>query len=208
MRSIRVSIPFKSQIESSDGLPQHVCTQCASELRIAFAYKKRCEESDAKLRDYFREHLSSAHVKLESMDLPPEELMDCNWLENVQSLAVADTVSAIHHHFQGSEYDEDTHADSHDVGTPTLSDDEKMDAPCIGAGKQPKSEDERSELVANNETRPSTVAKEGYKCEICFKPFKFFGAYNRHKFTHETHPEKRFTCDVCHGKFTRLYNLR
>lgn len=38
------------QVSEHDGLPQHICTKCYADLEIAYVFRKRCEENDAKLR--------------------------------------------------------------------------------------------------------------------------------------------------------------
>lgn len=199
-----------SQVKSSDGLPQHVCRECVSELRTAFAYKKRCEDSDYKLREYFREHLCSAEVKLETMDLPPEELVDCNWLENVQSFTNAEAVSVIK---RNSESDEDQYS-SAIIDTFAQSDNDetaenaqkanKFNASNIEEKTQPKSAMLHSQEGFAVEENHSTVANGIHRCAVCMKPFKFYCDYNRHKSVHDN----KFTCDICQVKFTRLYNLK
>lgn len=56
------------QVHIDDGLPRNVCVECAASLRAAFAYKQMCEESDAKLRRIFVQHLNSVRVKLERIE--------------------------------------------------------------------------------------------------------------------------------------------
>lgn len=204
-------------------MPQHICNKCDSELQIAFAYKRRCEESDAKLRDYFREHLNSAHVKLEEIDLTPDQLTDCNWLETAEMSAVAETVSDIN--CQESNDDGYSHPDFEAFGP---SDDDDIAGIDQKAGANVDSSRTESVNVSNHkierESSPkqllvvgdSTIREnhaqntnEGYSCEVCCKPFKFIGDLNRHKIFHDTAlAEKKFECDICEGKFTRLYNLR
>lgn len=40
------------QVWPNDGLPGQICTKCASKLHISFQFKKQCEKSDLKLRQY------------------------------------------------------------------------------------------------------------------------------------------------------------
>lgn len=45
-----------------------MCKQCVSDVQIAFVYKKKCEDSDVKLRAFFQERLSIAVVEVERND--------------------------------------------------------------------------------------------------------------------------------------------
>lgn len=217
------AIVSHSQIKSSDGLPQHVCRKCVSELRIAFAYKKRCEDSDYKLRDYFHEHSCGAEVKLEAVDLPPEELVDCNWLENVQSVTDAEALSVIKRHPESDEAHRmssvniDTFAQSDDDGSTgndleanasEESSNVENNAPNIEEETLSKSAKFHGQEDSAVERNPSTVANEVHRCAVCLKPFKFYCDYIQHKSVHDILPDKKFTCDICHVKFTRLYNLK
>lgn len=193
-----------------------MCRKCVSELRIAFAYKKRCEDSDFKLREYFREQLCSAEVKLEAIDLPAEEMVECNWLENVQPITNADDVSVIKRHTESDE----EHYSSANFDTFAQSDNDETDE-----NRQEGDANVESINVENNasniecaklhsqddsavERNQSTVANETHICKVCQKPFKYYSDYNRHKSVHDIQPDKKFTCDICHVKFTRLYNLK
>lgn len=48
-----------TQFNLDDGLPQKVCRKCISSLKAAIVFRKICEESDVKLREYFGQHLHS-----------------------------------------------------------------------------------------------------------------------------------------------------
>ncbi|GJQ86506.1 hypothetical protein Trydic_g10406 [Trypoxylus dichotomus] len=40
------------QVWQNDGLPAQICNKCSAKLHISFQFKKQCEKSDAKLRQY------------------------------------------------------------------------------------------------------------------------------------------------------------
>ncbi|XP_055601503.1 uncharacterized protein LOC129750558 [Uranotaenia lowii] len=40
------------QIEKNDGLPRYICNKCYQDLEVAYAFRKRCEKTDAKLRSH------------------------------------------------------------------------------------------------------------------------------------------------------------
>lgn len=40
------------QVWQNDGLPSQICNKCSAKLHISFQFKKQCEKSDAKLRQY------------------------------------------------------------------------------------------------------------------------------------------------------------
>lgn len=230
MYYILIYLLAHSQFKSNDGLPQHVCKKCASELQIAFAYKKKCEESDVKLRDYFRQHLCNARVKLEEIDSSLEEMVNYNQQENVQSLTLAEAISAINQNQfrESEEEDGDSHAN---FETFAPSDDNEMDENDQKInlnGESGRVEDNalitdyeskldtqkdlaeigKSESNFDTQLNQSIVTKGVYICEICRKPFKFVDDFNRHKSFHDISLDKKFTCDICQGKFTRLYNLK
>lgn len=209
---------FCFQIKSNDGLPQHVCTECVSELRIAFVYKKKCEESDIKLRDYFREHLHSSHVKLEEVDLQPDELMDSNWLQGAHSLAIADAIPVSNQYSLESDEGDDSHA-NFDTFTAPSDDDEivvKAQSSCMGndgseevklskcdefQNRKHSFEVEKSEFGANAETKETIDSTGMFRYEVSLID-------DDQKIVQDNAAGKKFTCDICEGKFTRLYNLK
>lgn len=40
------------QVSENDGLPKWICTDCYNELKIAYAFKQKCENADARLKQY------------------------------------------------------------------------------------------------------------------------------------------------------------
>lgn len=68
-QSIVLQLVFGAHLQFSaeDGLPQRVCRKCISAVRAAFDFKKMCEESDVKLREYFGQHLVT--VKEDKFDI-------------------------------------------------------------------------------------------------------------------------------------------
>ncbi|KAK9730407.1 Zinc-finger associated domain (zf-AD) [Popillia japonica] len=40
------------QVWQNDGLPAQICNKCSAKLHISYQFKKQCEKSDAKLRQY------------------------------------------------------------------------------------------------------------------------------------------------------------
>lgn len=208
-------------------MPQHICKKCVSDLQIAFAYKIRCEKSDAKLRDYFREHLNSAHVKLEEIDLTPDQLTECDWMETAEMSVVAETVSDNNYHQTWEESNDDGYSHPN-FETFTPSDDDEsakidqkvdvtIDSSHIESADASKNENERDSSPKQSPVgRDSTIEEnhaqstnKGFSCVVCCKPFKFIGDLNRHKIFHDAlMADKKFACDICDGKFTRLTNLR
>ncbi|KAK5646382.1 hypothetical protein RI129_004846 [Pyrocoelia pectoralis] len=47
------------QVWQNDGLPGQICNKCLAKLHISFQFKKQCEKSDAKLRQYMLEPLKT-----------------------------------------------------------------------------------------------------------------------------------------------------
>lgn len=52
MKPVVMEFIVSSQIWKDDGLPESICAKCVSRLHIAFQFKKTCEKSDARLRNY------------------------------------------------------------------------------------------------------------------------------------------------------------
>lgn len=40
------------QVWQNDGLPSQICNKCVAKLHISYQFKRQCEKSDAKLRQY------------------------------------------------------------------------------------------------------------------------------------------------------------
>ncbi|KAK4879762.1 hypothetical protein RN001_007908 [Aquatica leii] len=49
------------QVWQNDGLPGQICNKCLAKLHISFQFKKQCEKSDAKLRQYVSEPTKNKH---------------------------------------------------------------------------------------------------------------------------------------------------
>lgn len=87
-----------------------MCIQCASTLRAAFTYKRMCEQSDAKLRQIYFEHVSSFQIKLESLpDIadPNDEIHEEHVFEDTFSKTLNDECSKD----DGSEIDDEWQVD-------------------------------------------------------------------------------------------------
>lgn len=54
----------------NDGLPAQVCNKCSAKLHISFQFKKQCEKSDAKLRQYVVNSNSASNQQQQS---PPDQ---------------------------------------------------------------------------------------------------------------------------------------
>lgn len=221
------------QIKSDDGLPHKVCMKCVSDVEAAFAYKTMCEENDVKLRDYFRVHLASVQVKLEIMDSKNNEMFEANWLEPVNTVT-SEEVFANDFHSQKIDEVDDAYANISLFAPSDDDDDGGLDEKAITMQngessrtesvttyntrrkKQPKSKEttiidndsvEVMKTTTVSHSKVTNVKKPKYSCEVCLKPFKFLGDYKRHKSFHNE-DAKRFTCDICGGKYTRKYNIR
>lgn len=175
-----------------------MCKQCVSELRIAFAYKKKCEESDLKLRDYFREHLGGPYVKLEKMDMQPEELMDGSGLPIVQSFTITDTAPDSVQYFQGDgdshDHFDDTFASPIDDGEVAASIQNAFDEARESKFDTFLSREEFGSHSATYDRKDVMQLIENYACAKSLPKAK--------------RGKKNFTCDVCQGKFSRLDYLR
>ncbi|XP_021705717.1 zinc finger protein OZF-like isoform X3 [Aedes aegypti] len=157
------------QISENDYLPQHICTKCYADLLIAYTFRKRCEETDAKLRT-----LMSLPVKIEMLEttVEPEG--------KVNAEVLADTDYSID--FKGC------------ITTET---NEKIDAFEIDDNEYILSETidkNRGASIKGEQSSSENKNNKKYTCITCQEEFTKSTEYFQHV---RTHGSKRFQCRTC-----------
>lgn len=82
------------KVWQNDGLPPQICNKCAAKLHIAFQFKKLCERSDARLRQYIInpqamsqiQHQQQQQQPQQQQTAPPQENQGCVYVECTPAL--------------------------------------------------------------------------------------------------------------------------
>ncbi|XP_026461972.1 zinc finger protein 2-like [Ctenocephalides felis] len=61
------------QVWQNDGLPPQICNKCAAKLHIAFQFKKLCERSDARLRQYIINPQAMSQIQHQQQQQQPQQ---------------------------------------------------------------------------------------------------------------------------------------
>ncbi|KAG4065130.1 hypothetical protein HA402_007527 [Bradysia odoriphaga] len=171
----------KVEINHDDGMPQKICNLCKTAVHQAYLYKLKCEESDSKLRKYFRKKVNNLNIK--------EELHDYGNLD----LSLAD----------------DPFQPSIEVDVNILNDDRKESIKITT--RHSKNVSESSECtVCLKSFDAKTLAKHmkshsAFKCETCDRTFAKQNHLNLHM---QTHLKKEYHCDQCDDIFSNKKSLK
>lgn len=61
------------KVWQNDGLPAQICNKCSAKLHISFQFKKQCERSDAKLRQYVAKNSNTANQQVQEQQQQQEQ---------------------------------------------------------------------------------------------------------------------------------------
>lgn len=190
------------QIEADDGLPQNVCQKCVTNIRAAFVYRQKCEQSDAELRELFQKQFSNDSVKLEV----PEEVKASDDTEFVGS--------SKDHWFIAIESENMSEIDlkTEDARSCSGFEDPAFDFESTSAhsfDEEIAGNDEKIDIVDeihNEHERTDANSENKYTCNICSKVFNRKYNWKQHKLVHSD--EKNFKCTVCSQEYKSENNLK
>lgn len=167
---------FHLQVSANDGLPQHICTKCFADLEIAYAFRKRCEENDAKLRARLRVPLN-VPVKVEIFQCSVSDI------ETVEELEVVNYPSDNEENtFENPITEPDVELNEFEEQN------ERLETSDLG------------EADSLDELQSTEKASKTYTCDTCGKVFSIRSDYHDHIRAHGT---KRFQCKTCFKWFAR-----
>lgn len=177
-----------------------MCRQCISDLQLAFEYKKRCEESDVKLRTFFEKRFPGAIVKVEGSDNKTEEAnadhpLEEHWLEDGLSRNTSTSENDADSPMSDNddkEYKSSTLDDHIDGGTSISSSED--------ATSNHDNDDEDNEIVAR-----AQCVNGRWPCEICKKSLADPKTLKLHIRRHLGKKLKQ--CSLCDKKFAKQNHL-
>lgn len=182
------------QIEADDGLPQNVCKKCVSDIRVAFAYRQKCEQSDAELREMFQRNKSHGSVKLERND--DEHPTDERWFDEPENIIISEIdlktedAQSCTEHYESTTFQIDFDANS---------------AHSFDASLSPNELDIFDETHDEHNKTDSNLEKK-YACEVCAKVFNRKYNWKQHKLVHSD--VKNFACHICGQEYKSQNNLK
>ncbi|XP_065092726.1 zinc finger and SCAN domain-containing protein 12-like [Ochlerotatus camptorhynchus] len=162
------------QVSENDGLPQHICTKCFADLEIAYAFRKRCEENDAKLRIPLNVPVKVEIFEFLASDIETvEELEEVNYPCDNEINTSENAISKPDVELGHFEEQDSVSCDTSDLG----------DADSL------------------DELQPSIQKiSKTYTCDTCGTVFSIRSDYHDHIRAHGT---KRFQCKTCLKWFSR-----
>lgn len=190
---------FLFQIKSNDGLPEKICFNCAIQVGEVYSFKKKCEQSDADLRERFRIKLEHANDAKEFKNKDSENTEINIKQELVET--IPDIQSDPDFYFPESDSSPESELD-----------------------EDPEYETKLSKLKVEQELLKNV--KRRYECNLCDKSFSENYRLQRHFKTNghlelaknltpeqklnEIHSTNvsRYHCDICNKSFNEKYNLQ
>lgn len=166
------------QVSENDGLPQHICTHCLVDLQTAYDFRKRCEDTDAKLRSN-----SSVAIKVELFEsvITPKAETNAEILESADYFNDIDSCMTI-----------DTKQNTFDMCD--------LDVTEETAYIKSDSDDAETDTEISFEHNGKSRAPKVYTCHTCDQKFEMRIQYFEHI---KTHGAKRFQCRTCSKWFSR-----
>lgn len=185
-------------------MPQNICIQCIADVQNAFAYKLKCEKSDAKLREYLR-----IKESLSSLVLNPSSSYQLI-IKNEETESIP---CVVHNHIPVEAIVVDPlnqWVDTDNVYEIANINDQRIEAEFIDV---PLDETQPSELVvenidvseANASTAKNQTGKSLKKCPVCDRGFTKQNHLNRHL---GTHAKKEYPCAYCSEVFVAYHTRR
>ncbi|XP_055635203.1 zinc finger protein OZF-like [Toxorhynchites rutilus septentrionalis] len=171
------------QISESDGLPQHICSRCFSDLEVAYAFRKRCEQKDYEFRHF---------AELKTEDFPTE----ADYLEeesenndNKEEIGNIDYTEVL----ENDDYEEERY-----VHEPIQN--EQQSTPEAEPNVELLEPDETSFDSKDCDDTSENESSKSYQCETCGEVFSVRHEYHIHI---RVHGNKRFQCKTCFKWFSR-----
>lgn len=182
-----------------------MCQECVAEIGVAFAYRQKCERSDATLREMFQQQFSNDLVKLERHD----EAIVCNeadigrtdehWFEVIDTNIVVSEIDLKTEDARSCAEIEETKSQMDFETTSAHSFDGEMAAASDGGT------DVFDEMLGEHE-RTDASSERKYKCEICSKVFNRKYNWKQHQLVHSD--KKNFQCPKCDQEYKSKNNLK
>lgn len=178
-----------------------MCQKCVADIRAAFAYRQKCERSDAELRRIFPQFAS---VKQEGQDDAKEcddeaelGLTDDHWIEEFDSEIVSETDLKTENAQSCADIEDSTFQNDFGSTSPHSFEAETTNFDGgIDAFDEKQEEDEKA----------NASSEKSYTCEICSKVFNRKYNWRQHKLVHSD--EKNFKCHVCSQEYKSENNLK
>lgn len=201
-------ILFYLQVLKDDGLPYKICNTCKEEVKIAYAYKRKCEESDLKLRKYLEQKYLDLEIKKEhefNFEIKAEQHLDEDPLHAQQYKHLKDISMKIDTVIEEEEedgcFDVDDMKDldyifeENDLEEKTITDKAKKVNGRLMCHICDKSLADKRTLKLHIRLHTGKNLK---KCLTCGRGFAKQSHLSRHM---QSHLKKEYACDYCDEKF-------
>lgn len=204
----------KFQVDPDDGLPEHLCHTCMSDLNIAFNFKQRSQENDQKLRDYisgtYIETLDEAYEETK----PPDETTENqpNFFDDDDyNDALSDISDKFTDPFNEMIMNEEK---SNDLLNPDLvkieGDDDDIPLKELVKSKMKarklKKPRVKKELELDENGEPIKAPK--ISCYPCGNRFKSMAALEKHIEKQGCGKTRKNVCDLCNKEYSTASSLR
>lgn len=200
-------------MDPDDGLPEHLCHTCMSDLNIAFNFKQRSQENDQKLRDYiagtFIETLDEAYEETKPPDGTTEN--QPNFFDDDYNDALSDISDKFTDPFNEMIMNEEK---SNDLLKPDVvkieGDDDDIPLKELVKSKMKakklKKPRVKKELELDENGEPIKAPK--ISCYPCGNRFKSMEALEKHIEKQGCGKTRKNVCDLCNKEYSTASSLR